>query len=83
MRKIVTAKDFEFSSRKEYAAEPSSLACAYIMHAQRCREKNVLAAAKREMVALSLYMRRYRRPVSKWMQMSVPEVQMRATLLAI
>lgn len=63
VRKIVTAKDFEFSPRKESAAaEPASspsLACACIMHAQRRCEKNVLAAAKRGMVALSPCMRRY------------------------
>ena len=60
MRKIVTAKDFEFSPRKESAAaEPASspsLACACIMHAQRRCEKNVLAAAKRGMPCLvSMY----------------------------
>lgn len=61
MRKIVTTKDFEFSPRKESAAaepaSPPSLACACIMHAQRRCEKNVLAAAKRGVVALSLCMR--------------------------
>lgn len=63
MRKIVTAKDFEFSPRKESAAAepagPPSSACACIMHAQRRCEKNVLAAAKRGVVALSLCMRCY------------------------
>lgn len=42
-------------------SQPSSPspACACIMHAQRRCEKNVLAAAKRGMVVLSLCMQRY------------------------
>lgn len=88
MRKIVTAKDFEFSPRKESAAAkpagPSSPACACIMHAQRRCEKNVLAAAKSGVVALSLCMRRYQLGILFEVYVCrYRGVQMRATSLAV
>lgn len=49
VRKIVTAKDFEFSPRKESAAEtePSfSPTCACIMHAQAALREKCLGSRK-------------------------------------
>lgn len=95
-RKIVTAKDFEFSPRKESAAEstlPFPPTCACIMHAQWRCEKNVLAAAKHGVQLslfaslspfLSLCMRRYQSCI-KCAGVCVCRyrgVQMCATLLA-